>query len=210
MITKNYPFALELKEDDGARVVQGWASTFGNTDSDGDVIAPGAFTESLKGKMPKMLWQHRSDQPVGRWVEASENAQGLYVKGVLSKTQLGNDAYELLKDGAIDGISIGFAIQKYIIDNTNDTRVIQQVDLWEASLVTFPANTLARVTGVKNAHGSEREFEDFLREAGYSREAAKIITARGFKAVGGRRDAEADAHKELAGLFAGFTQQFTL
>jgi HK97 family phage prohead protease len=176
----------ELKADTDARTVEGWASTFGNTDLDNDIIAPGAFADSIKAKMPKLLWQHQTDQVIGIWNDAKETEQGLYVKGTILDTTLGNDAYKLAKAGAIDSMSIGFSIKAYSVDRESDTRTIEKVDLWEVSLVTFPANPMARIMGVKAAHGNERDFENFLREAGYSRDAAKIITAKGFKALGQR------------------------
>src|ERR1700735_3241440 len=143
----------ELKADTDARTVEGWASTFGNTDLDNDIIARGAFADSIKAKMPKLLWQHQSDQVIGIWNEAKETDQGLYVKGTILDTTLGNDAYKLAKAGAIDSMSIGFSIKAYSVDRENDTRTIEKVDLWEVSLVTFPANHMARIMGVKGAHG---------------------------------------------------------
>src|SRR4051812_10984765 len=71
----------DVKADEAARTIEGWASTFGNADSDNDIIARGAFADSIKAKMPKMLWQHRTDQVIGVWNEAKETEQGLYVKG---------------------------------------------------------------------------------------------------------------------------------
>src|SRR5262249_32836940 len=103
-------FALELKADAETRTIEGWASTFGNKDSDDDIIVPGAFADSIKVRTPKMLWQHRSDQVIGIWDEAKETQQGLYVKGHILDTTLGSDAYTLAKAGAIDSMSIGFSI----------------------------------------------------------------------------------------------------
>lgn len=197
-------FALELKADTDARTVEGWASTFGNVDSDNDIIAPGAFVDTLKTKMPKMLWQHRSDQVIGVWEEAKEVPQGLYVKGRILDTTLGEDAYKLAKAGAIDSMSIGFSIKSYVVDRESNTRTIQKIDLWEVSLVTFPANDMARIMGVKAAHKTEREFETFLREAGYSRDAAKIITAKGYKALAGQREVEQQELETLTHLFNQF------
>lgn len=194
----------DMKADEAARSIEGWASTFGNADSDNDIIAPGAFVDSIKTKMPKMLWQHRTDQVIGVWNDAKETDQGLYVKGTILDTTLGEDAYKLAKAGAIDSMSIGFTTQKYIVDRDNNTRTIQAVKLWEVSLVTFPANEMARIMGVKSAHANEREFESFLREAGYSRDAAKIITAKGYKAIGSQREAGDPELEELCKLLNKF------
>ena len=198
-------FALhDVKADEAARTIEGWASTFGNIDSDNDIIAPGAFVDSIKTQMPKMLWQHRTDQVIGVWNEATELPQGLYVKGTILDTTLGEDAYKLAKAGAVDSMSIGFSTQKYVVDRENNTRTIQAVKLWEVSLVTFPANEMARIMGVKSAHANEREFESFLREAGYSRDAAKIITAKGFKAIGSQREAENTGLETLCDMLNQF------
>jgi len=202
MEVKHYP--LELKADAESRTVEGWASTFGNKDSDDDIIEPGAFADSIKVRVPKMLWQHDSRQVIGIWDEAKETPQGLYVKGHILDTSLGNDAYTLAKAGAIDSMSIGFGIQKYAIDRNADTRIIQQVDLWEVSLVTFPANPMARITGVKSKPADERGLEEYLREAGYSRGEAKAIVAKGYKAIAGQREAEGQELKELCNLFNQF------
>lgn len=186
---KSVKFDFSIKGDGDSRVVEGYGAVFGNIDSTGDIITQGAFAESLSRRMPKMLYQHWSEKLIGRWDEAHEDSRGLYLKGTLAKTVLADEAYELLKMGALDGMSIGYSANDYEHDDKG-VRTLKKVELWEVSLVTFPANTQARVTGVKG-HNNEREFEGFLRDAGYSREAAKIITARGFKALSGQRDAEA-------------------
>ena len=209
-------FAIEeLKADqadDGTRTVEGYGSVFGNADSYGDIVMPGAFLESLKARKPKMLWQHRSDMPVGVWDEVEEKKRGLWMRGRILPTAMGNDAYTLLKAGALDGLSIGFTTRKYEIDQTKKVRRLTEVELFETSLVTFPANDKATVTNVKAAHESERDFEQFLREAGYSREAAKIVVARGFKALSGQREAGAEVdtqHAADAERLAALINQFT-
>ncbi len=188
---KSVKFNFEVKAEGEARVIEGYGAVFGNLDNGGDIILPGAFSESLTRRMPKMLYQHWSEKLIGKWDSASEDAKGLYVKGVLAKTPLADEAYELAKMGALDGMSIGYSPNDYEHDDKG-IRKLKKVELWEVSLVTFPMNESARLTGVKG-HDNEREFEGFLRDAGYSREAAKIITARGFKALSGQRDAEAEA-----------------
>jgi HK97 family phage prohead protease len=147
---KSFPIKIECK-DDASRTVEGWASTFGNKDSYGDIVVSGAFIESLKTKMPKMLYQHNSDQPVGVWTAATETPQGLYVKGELLDTMLGNDVYKMLKAGAISDMSIGYQTIESDYDSQSDTRMLRKLKLWEVSLVTFPANDQANITMVKAA-----------------------------------------------------------
>lgn len=200
-------FAIEeLKAlDDEARTIEGYGSIFGNVDSYGDIVVPGAFTKSIGKRKPKMLWQHEPDQPIGVWDIVEEQEKGLYLKGRIFDTTLGNDAYKLVKGGALSGLSIGYATEQYEIDNEKDIRKLTQVKLYEVSLVTFPANEKATITGIKSAHETERDFEHFLRDAGYSREAAKIVTARGFKALSGQREAESEELQLLADALERFS-----
>jgi uncharacterized protein len=193
-------FAIEeLKAlDDEARTIEGYGSIFGNVDSYGDIVMPGAFAKSIKKRKPAMLWQHNSNQPIGVWDEIEETDKGLRLKGRIIDTSLGDDAYKLAKAGALTGLSIGYSTVNYETDNTKDIRKLLEVKLYEVSLVTFPANEKATITGVKAAHDTERDFEHFLRDAGYSREAAKIITARGYKALSGQREAESEELQLLA------------
>src|SRR3954465_7749056 len=96
---------LEVKEDGDARTVEGYGSTFGNVDSYGDVVMPGAFVKSLLTRKPAMLWQHTPEEPIGVWDEVRETPNGLYLKGRILPTQCGNDAYTLAKGGALTGLS---------------------------------------------------------------------------------------------------------
>jgi HK97 family phage prohead protease len=192
--------SFELKDVEvEERTFTGYAAAYGNVDSDGDIIQMGAFAESLANDFPrnkiKILWQHKSSEPIGLPVEMREDDKGLFVKGKISKTERGNEAMELLRDGVIDSMSVGFMIPKdgYGYDE-DGKRMINKGRLMEFSLVTFPANEQAVVQSVKEV--SEREIERVLREAGVSRTIAKSIVANGVK---GLRDAERDA-KELMDL----------
>lgn len=148
-------FALQIKAagDDGT--VEGYGSVFGVRDNYDDVIAKGAFIDSLKshkaaGTMPAMLWQHDADKPIGVWTEMVEDEKGLRIKGQLAmETVKGKEAHALLKMGALNGLSIGFMSKEWAYDRETEVRTLTAIDLWEVSLVTFPANEKARVTNVK-------------------------------------------------------------
>jgi HK97 family phage prohead protease len=132
-------------------VVEGYASVFGRRDQGGDVVQRGAYGRSLgalaaEGRRVKMLWQHDATQPIGVWDEVREDATGLWVKGrVLVEVTKGREAAALLAAGAIDGLSIGYRTVRADRDGKGQ-RVLQDVDLWEVSLVTFPMQTEARVS----------------------------------------------------------------
>ena len=199
----------ELKAEDDTRSIEGFGAVFNNVDNGGDIVMPGAFTRTLKKTKPVMLWQHDTRMPIGTWDEMEETEKGLFMKGTILDTSLGLDVYKLVKAKAVKGLSIGYTTKKYEIDQAKGTRKLLDLDLYEVSPVTFPMNDRATITRVKSAHGNERDFEDFLREAGYSRDAAKIITARGFKALSGQREAEAEEHHELAELLGQFASRFS-
>lgn len=200
---------IELKLDEESRVIEGYASVFNNVDSYNDIVLPGAFTKSIKKRKPAMLWQHESGQVIGMWDTMEEKPKGLFVKGKLVDTTMGEDAYKLVKMGAVTGMSIGYSAKQYEIDQEKGTRKLMEVDLYEVSLVTFPANERAQITRVKSLDGkfmTEREFEEFLRDAGLlSREDAKVIVSRGYKALMSQRDAgDLEASKTLTNLFNQF------
>ena len=151
-------------EDDKYGYISGYASTFGNVDSVGDKVAKGAFAISIATKMPKMLWQHDRWQPIGSWTDAKEDDYGLWVQGRILKTvPQGLTAFNLLKEEAISGLSIGYRVQDYEYDNDTGIYTLKQVNLLEVSIVTFPANELAEVANVKSAdflqHDEHRQFQ---------------------------------------------------
>lgn len=189
---------------------EGYASIFGSVDGVGDVVHAGAFKRTLKGrdKMPPLLWQHMTDQPIGKIIDLYEDDKGLYMKGQLFVDDIvrAKEAYKLMVEGVVDSFSIGYRTVDSDYDD-NYLRHLRDVDLLEVSVVTFPANDKARMSSVKaQAIKTEREFENFLREEGFSRSEAKAITSNGFKAVQGQREAVedddvAELSKTLAGLF---------
>ncbi|MBL4836685.1 MAG: HK97 family phage prohead protease [Kordiimonadaceae bacterium] len=219
--TKLLALPLDIKTEGAPGTFEGYGAIFGNKDRDGDIVTHGAFAESLKAGMPVLLWQHDQKAPIGRFDEVREDEKGLFVKGRLALHGRGLEAYELLKMGALDGLSIGFVTKEASRDPATSTRTISKADLMEISLVTFPANELARVSTVKAAGFDEkgtdmpetdmpetdmldadvntaRSFERMLRENGFSRSRAKTITAKGFKAT----DFAADETAEIAQIVA--------
>lgn len=182
--------ALDLKAAPGEDgVFEGYASVFGVVDQGYDVVERGAFVKSLARRKPKMLWQHEMDKPIGVWDDVHEDERGLFVKGrLLTDVSKGKEALALLKAGAIDSMSIGYRTVEATTDGERHIRKLLEVDLYEISLVTFPMLPDAKVTDVKSIT-NERDFERFLRDAGYSKSEATAITLHGFKGLTKRRDA---------------------
>lgn len=195
-------FALEIRAAGNSGEVEGYGSVFGVKDSYDDVIEKGAFLSSIAdhkaaGTMPAMLWQHNSDEPIGIWRDVSEDDRGLRIKGQLAlDTVRGKEAFALMKMGALNGLSIGFVTVKSARDNATDVRTITEIELWEISLVTFPANTKARVTGIKSAAAGVhtiRQAEHALRDAGVSADEAKALIATVKRIALDERDAQESA-----------------
>lgn len=110
-----------------------------------------------------------------------EDQKGLAVVGQLAMdTTRGREAHALLKMRAINGLSIGFYSKEWKYDTENDVRTLTEVDLWETSLVTFPANSAARVTAVKSIETLEslREVEMMLRDRGFTKTEAVALVAK--------------------------------
>ena len=198
MNRKYYDCAFDVKaiNDDGT--FEGYGSVFGNVDSYKEIVAKGAFNDSLaslksQGRMPALLWQHRSGEPIGVYTEMREDETGLFVRGKLAlKTARGAEAHELMKMKALSGLSIGFMTREDSYDKVTGVRTLKKVDLWECSIVTFPANDAARVSGVKNIESIESlsDAESFLRDAGgLSKSEAVSFVAR-IKSMQGRSDSD--------------------
>lgn len=189
---KSFPFEIKTISETGA--FTGYASVFGNEDLWGDIVVAGAFSKSIAEKKPAMLWQHNSDEPIGIWAVIKEDEKGLYVEGqlLIDGVAKAKEAYELLAAKAISGLSIGYRAVSWEWrkkdDSNDEVRLLKEIDLWEISLVTFPANTEARVGDVKDLN-TLRDIEGFLRDAGCSRNEAKGIIAQIRDA---QRDADAD------------------
>lgn len=132
---------------------EGYASLFNVEDLAGDIVMPGAFRQSLRERGVrgvKMLWQHDAAQPVGAWLSIVEDHRGLKVKGRLNLASAkAREVLALMRDGAVDGLSIGFRARVARRDAASGTRRLYKLDLWEISLVTFPMLPQARVDAVK-------------------------------------------------------------
>jgi HK97 family phage prohead protease len=182
---------------------EGYASVFETLDSYGDRVKSGAFQESLMRRKPNeiaMLWQHNANEVIGVWTGFMEDERGLRCTGkLIRETQRGAEAYALMKEGAIQGLSIGFIVEESR-EAQDGAREIVRVDLWEVSVVTFPANPDANVMGVRHALATgqevtKRDMEHALKELGLSRRQAQRFIADGFDAMIAERDA-GDQHDD--------------
>lgn len=166
-IKQRSAFALEIKSIDADGRFAGYASVFDVTDSQRDIMRPGAFRASLKARNypVQLLWQHQWEKPVGVITELFEDKHGLYVEGrLLLEVAQAKEAHALLKAGAVRGLSIGYTVKQARRDPETGARELLAVELWEVSLVTMPANEAAQVTVVKST-GDASGLMAALRQA---------------------------------------------
>ncbi|MEN3793942.1 HK97 family phage prohead protease [Fulvimarina sp. MAC3] len=172
--------------DDDSGVFQGYGAIFGNVDYGGDIIQPGAFSSSLSehkasGTAPAMLWAHRPEEPIGRWVKLTEDGVGLFCSGELNlDTEAGRRAHAHVKKGDVTGLSIGYQIPDggAIDARSGRGKLISRVNLFEVSIVTVPMNPKARIR-----LGSKGDLESLLVNSGLSKEAAKRVAYGGYPAL---------------------------
>jgi uncharacterized protein len=173
---KQLNFTLNLKSIDAQGRFAGYASVFDVVDNQRDIITRGAFSDTLKGRVTqiKLLWQHQQDEPIGIFDRIFEDARGLYVEGrLLLDVARAKEAYTLLKSGAISGLSIGYSPIRYRIEAKSGVRYLSEVELWEISLVTFPANAGANVTVIKQAEPVLSNYE--IEQWNQALRAGKLI-----------------------------------
>ena len=186
-------FSLELKAVSDQGVVEGYGSTFGGPpDLGGDIVMPGAFVDSLgehkrKGTMPQMFWGHDSSNlPIGNWTDMAEDGKGLWVQGQLDMDDpFASKIRSKLQKKQLRGLSIGYDVKASSPDPKRPgVRLLEKLTLWEVSIVNMPMNPKAAVDTVKSHTKSGGlpslpEFEEFLREAGFSKTQATAIAGKG-------------------------------
>ena len=137
-------------------IVTGYFSIFGNKDSDGDIILPGAYKKTLRENGPESekarilhLYMHDSYKVLAKPNVLKEDKKGLYFESKISLTALGKDVLQLYMDKVLTEHSIGYQIVKREVDESTDTQKLIELKLWEGSTVSWGANMEALVESVK-------------------------------------------------------------
>lgn len=211
------PFEVKAEDIEDNGTFQGYGSLFDKTpDSYNDIVERGAFKKSLaqggrnRNGVP-MLWQHNSTQIPGIWLNLKEDPKGLLAQGkLLLQTTLGNDVYHVMKEGADAGtfslnMSIGYSPKKHETDEETGIRTLKEVELWELSLVTFPAKLGASVSVVKSIEQAKniREVETALRDSGFSKKEAQLLISTIKSSL---RDSEMKANEPLSEILSSLKQ----
>jgi HK97 family phage prohead protease len=205
---KRFNVPAEFKDIQDTGTFSGYASIFGNVDLGGDIVERGAFEEIAKTKdgQVRILYQHDMRQPIGKAI-VKQDENGLHFDGKLVlEDATARKCYAFMKAGILDGMSIGYDV----LDNGSEMmnsgiRKLKRLKLWEISLVTFGMNPLAGVDTVKSAEAIKtvREFEEFLRDAGFSVAQAKSIASVGFKEAESNQREVGEEAKRIAEMIRG-------
>ena len=175
-----------FSEDDKYYYLAGYGSTFDNVDRGNDVVKQGAFAASLKEMSPKFCYQHDMQDPLGVFTKLQEDHNGLAFEAKMRKGfEKTRWIAGLIEDGAIDSMSIGYGTVKSSYDSKSEVRYLEELKLYEISLVTLPMNPKAQITAFKSLNPnfiekikSAREIETILKEAGFSVREAKTIISK--------------------------------
>lgn len=163
--------ALALHSPGEGRI-EGYACLFDTVDLGRDLIERGAFTESLAMRGAggvRLLYQHDPSEPIGVWETIAEDGRGLYVRGRLAlDVTRGREVMALVREGALDGLSIGFKAVLARTDPRSRVRRLSRIDLWEVSVVTFPMQPDARIAPAlsSSSRTSHDRFDPRSRDQG--------------------------------------------
>ena len=199
-------FGIEIKDiDQRKRLVTAIVGT-SDMDDGGDIILPGAYKDTIVSnfKRIKMLWQHKSDTPIGRPVHIEQMPDGkLLTESYVSKIQKGEDYLTLADEEIVTEFSIGYTVKESEYRDDGG-RNIKSLELFEYSPVTWGMNKNTQLLAIKSADDLKniRELERVLRDVGYSHKEAKVIASNGMKGLRevGKEQEEISNEQELKAL----------
>jgi HK97 family phage prohead protease len=142
----------EFKLDEEERTFSGYAAAFGNVDSYGDIIERGAFAKTISEDRKRIKVGYNHGKLIGLPTEMREDERGLYIKAKIAKTATGDEILQLMREGVLTEMSIGYVPVKweYREDASNRVRVLKEIKLMEFGPVDFAANPEATITAVKD------------------------------------------------------------
>lgn len=166
-------------KDDG--YISGYCSVFGQVDTYEDTIEPHAYDAVVaSGTKPLMFFNHASYcVPIGVWDKLSVDGRGLFIEGRLNlNNKQGKEVFDALKFGSMNGLSVAITMQDEDVEYDDEgIRHIKNVrELYEVSIVNFPADKNARISDIKSdTIKSIRDVEHSLCEVGFSQTDAKGV-----------------------------------
>ena len=166
-------FAL-IKSADDAGTISGYFSTYDRIpDSYGDVVAPGAFTDTIKAreesghKFP-LCWNHDLDQIIGQVDTIEDTEKGPLMTASFFNTPLAQEKREIVKSGVVYQFSFAYDVREaaqVTLEDGTKANELQKLDLFEVSIVPVPANPRAEVTDIKAGRRNSKKDADAIRQA---------------------------------------------
>lgn len=152
--------AIEVKASEGDSKtlhIKAYACVFGNVDSWGDIIEPGACDKFLSGEEAariKLCYQHDFHEVIGVITDKGVDAIGMWIEADILDTTTGMDVQKLIKAGAISEFSIGYYADKYRYEKREgydyELRILEEITIVEVSPVTRAANPKAILLDAKS------------------------------------------------------------
>jgi HK97 family phage prohead protease len=154
--------------DDGEGIIEGYAAVWGVVDGYNSRFQRGAFKKTLENRMDKIrvLWNHNSEQPVGKLLDIKEDDHGLFVRAKLILTvNKAKETFDLIRGGAVDSLSFGFRTIKDKYEN--GVQVITEVRLAEISPVVFEASASSVITEARAENFDATAYQNEIAGRGY-------------------------------------------
>lgn len=151
---------FEIKADD-AGTISGYFSTYDRIpDSYGDIIAPGAFANTIKARKESghpfpLAWNHDLDQIIGTVdpEDIKETEKGPLMTASFFSTPLAQEKREIVKSGAVYQFSFAYDVLDWApveLEDGTKANELREIELFEISIVPIPANPRAEVTSIKS------------------------------------------------------------
>jgi HK97 family phage prohead protease len=175
-------FDNQVKDVDAKKgIVTGYFSSFNVKDSDGDIIRPGAFKNSIQDWFPKgrikHLMNHNPSMPLGKLNELKEDDFGLYYESQIGKHTLGQDFIKMVESDLIKEHSIGFNVRNK--RKSADGMELTDIILFEgSSLTAWGANEHTPMMGMKSLNANVdrlKALEKFVKSSDASDETIELL-----------------------------------
>jgi HK97 family phage prohead protease/HK97 family phage major capsid protein len=143
--------------------ISGYANTI-TKDRSGDIVTAEAWAKGVENfrKNPVMLYQHKHDQPIGRFDKITVDKKGIYVEGSVSEAaEKTHGIHTLIKDGALKSFSVGFRVKDAKFNRTDESMIITDVELLEISVVSVPCNQDS-LFSIKKSFDSNDDYKQFI------------------------------------------------
>lgn len=168
-------FPMQKSADD-AGTISGYFSTYDRIpDSYGDVIAKGAFTETIEKRKASghpfpLCWNHDLDQIIGSVNpdDIQDTDKGPLMTASFFNSPLAQEKREIVKSGVVYQFSFAYDILEagpVELENGIKANELKKLDIFEVSIVPIPANQNAVMTEVKAGRRNSAADEEKIRQA---------------------------------------------